>query len=181
MADDWVFDSVIGFLSSPHWRLPLETFMDNNCAIFDSDEENKIEYTIIHQKFKELVEGLLEGFLAELDISPIQFANSIDTKPTMGQNAEKMEALLRPLAAADDFLIFKPIMVERNLELEMEVRKMYEAQVPKNPKSMTMITDPDDDEILKVCHEHNNNLLSMLQPGSLAVVLRRISEGKREK
>lgn len=45
------------------------TFLDENCIIFDSEEENKLEYTVLHSKFKKLIEGLLEELMSELGVS----------------------------------------------------------------------------------------------------------------
>ena len=55
--------SVVGFLASPVWLSPLQTFVERECLIFDAEEENKLEYTPVHNHYRELVEGLLEGFL----------------------------------------------------------------------------------------------------------------------
>ena len=30
---------------SPTWEVPVMTFIDENCVIFDNDEENKLIYT----------------------------------------------------------------------------------------------------------------------------------------
>ena len=45
------------------------SFLDEYCIIFDNEEENKLEYTKIHNDFKKLVEELLGHLLAELEIS----------------------------------------------------------------------------------------------------------------
>lgn len=63
----------MGWLASPLWMVPIRTFVDNNCVIFDQEEEHKLEYTIVHMKFKELVETLLENFLSDIEISNDQF------------------------------------------------------------------------------------------------------------
>ena len=39
MGDDdltWLFDAVLGFLKSPGWALPVMSFIDENCIVFDS-------------------------------------------------------------------------------------------------------------------------------------------------
>ena len=51
-------DCICGFFASPLWTAPTCTFIDNNCVAFDGEEENKLVYTEIHIKFRELVEGL---------------------------------------------------------------------------------------------------------------------------
>ena len=55
------------------------SFLDENCIIFDTEDENKLEYTSIHnvfiilesiiQSFKKLVEGLLDELMAELGVT----------------------------------------------------------------------------------------------------------------
>jgi hypothetical protein len=42
---------------------PLQTFVERECLIFDAEEENKLEYTPVHNNYRDLVEGLLEQFL----------------------------------------------------------------------------------------------------------------------
>ena len=35
----WLFDSVLGFLRGPGWCLPVMGFIDENCVVFDTEEE----------------------------------------------------------------------------------------------------------------------------------------------
>jgi len=43
-----MFDIIINFLRSPMWKTPIMSFIEENCIIFDTEEENKLEYTDIH-------------------------------------------------------------------------------------------------------------------------------------
>ena len=52
--NDWVLDYVMNLINSPAWEMPVMTFIDENCIIFDSDDENKFAYTDIHQQFKDM-------------------------------------------------------------------------------------------------------------------------------
>jgi hypothetical protein len=45
------------------------SFLDKHCILFDSEEENKLEYTTIHNQFKNLVEELIGHLLAELGVT----------------------------------------------------------------------------------------------------------------
>jgi hypothetical protein len=38
----------VQFLSGPLWKTSILDFVDYNCVVFDSEEENKFEYTTIH-------------------------------------------------------------------------------------------------------------------------------------
>jgi len=44
-------------------------FIDNNCAIFVNDEENKFEYSEIHQSFVNRIEALIHAQLIKVGVS----------------------------------------------------------------------------------------------------------------
>lgn len=79
MADkdkDWIFDSVIAFVKSPLWKVPITSFINENCIVFDEEDENKLEYTNIHKNFKKIVEEMLTNMLNEIGISEEIFAEA---------------------------------------------------------------------------------------------------------
>jgi hypothetical protein len=43
-----MLDSIAEFLKSPLWKNPIIKFIDENSMTFDNEEENKLEYTTIH-------------------------------------------------------------------------------------------------------------------------------------
>ena len=47
-VQDWFFDMIIGFLRSPRWKVPVMSFLDEKCMLFDNEDENKLEFTPIH-------------------------------------------------------------------------------------------------------------------------------------
>ena len=118
--DDWVFDSVVGFLVSPKWTVPIEDFCDVHCLIFDTEEENKFAYTDVHNEYQALVERILESFLAELGIDHARFVQVLATHEGNGRIREDVFAAV---TAVDDFLVFKRIMVRKNIELEAMARE----------------------------------------------------------
>ena len=52
---DWMFDYLLSLLKSPQWDISIMGFIDENCAVFDTDDENKLSYTSLHRQFKDLV------------------------------------------------------------------------------------------------------------------------------
>ncbi len=44
-----MYDCILQFLTSPLWKSPIYSFMDDNCVIFDNEEENKFTYTAVHK------------------------------------------------------------------------------------------------------------------------------------
>lgn len=55
---DWLFEYVDSVMKSPAWESEVMGFVDDNCMIFDNEDENKLEHTVVHNKFQE-VEGIL--------------------------------------------------------------------------------------------------------------------------
>ena len=45
IIQDWFFDLIINFIKSPRWKAPMMSFIDEYCIVFDTDDENKFEYT----------------------------------------------------------------------------------------------------------------------------------------
>jgi len=41
-------DSITAYLKSPVWKNPILEFIDEHCIYFDDEEENKLEYTGVH-------------------------------------------------------------------------------------------------------------------------------------
>ena len=48
MESDWVLEYVINLINSPAWEVPVMAFIEENCIVFDSDDENKfaVSYTV---------------------------------------------------------------------------------------------------------------------------------------
>lgn len=75
--NSWLIDLILSFFHSLEWKAPVMSFIEEKCIVFDSDEENKLEYTVIHKDFKQLCEGLIEAMLAELSATPDMFAEAM--------------------------------------------------------------------------------------------------------
>lgn len=122
--NDWFFDIIINFLRSPRWKTPIMSFLDEYCIIFDSEDENKLEYTPIHSNFKKLVEELIGELLAELEVDQ-------DTFMAACSKAEKNpihKKIVDQIVAVDNFVAFKRLMCKRNAELNQQAVKMMEKQ-----------------------------------------------------
>lgn len=131
MADqDRVSQLVIGIFKSPTWIIPISQFVDQNCLVFEDQEENKLEYTLVHNSFKQLVEDLLAAHLVEMDISTDEF-NSFCEYGLSGSN-ELHRSLVEQLISVEDFLVFKAMMLKRNSELTREAL---------NPVSYVVVAD----------------------------------------
>ena len=112
---DWILDIIADYLASPVWKNPIIEFIDENCIIFEDSEENRLEYTEIHMKFKKLVESKLEAYIQDLGINQQVFV------ATCSKAAKKLhKSILQQILACDDFLLFKQLMVNRNIAMNKE-------------------------------------------------------------
>lgn len=111
---------IINFLRSPRWKAPVMSFLDDNCIIFDTEEENKLEYTTVHNNFKKLVEGLLDELMVELGVTNEQFYQACEK--ASGNPLHKK--IVDQLVAVENFVAFKKLMMRRNQELNEQVLKM---------------------------------------------------------
>jgi len=118
-ADDvhWKMDAVMLFMKSPEYTVPVMDFIDENCMVFDADEESKLEFSEVHGKFVETVFGLLEKFLAEIGVSQEEFSSVCQQQVMSGG---KNAFVFQQIMAADDFQAFKKMMVQRNRQLSYE-------------------------------------------------------------
>lgn len=111
--NDWFFDIIINFLRSPRWKTPVMSFLDEYCIVFDNEEENKLEYTKIHNDFKKLVEELIGCLLAELGVTQEIFMEACEKA---GHNPIH-KRIVDQIVAVDNFQAFKKLMQKRNHEL----------------------------------------------------------------
>ncbi|KAG9335848.1 hypothetical protein JZ751_003603, partial [Albula glossodonta] len=136
MADDseWIVESIAGYLGSPEWVIPVTDFMEHKCTVFDDEDENKLSYTEIHQQYKQLVEKLLESYMKEVGISEHQFLEACSSPFAKSKAAQ---AVFQPVVATDDFQLFKSLMVQKNMELQLQALRVMEERNGMLPDCLT--------------------------------------------
>uniref|UniRef100_A0A672R7Z9 Cilia- and flagella-associated protein 36 n=2 Tax=Sinocyclocheilus grahami TaxID=75366 RepID=A0A672R7Z9_SINGR len=135
MADDseWVLESIAGYLSSPDWLIPLADFTENKCSVFDDEDENKLTYTDIHQQYKQLVERLLQNHMQEVGISEQQFLHACSSF----SKTKTLQAVFQPVVATDDFQMFRSLMVQKNMELQLQALHVIKERNGGLPECLT--------------------------------------------
>uniref|UniRef100_A0A2R8MSM6 Cilia- and flagella-associated protein 36 n=1 Tax=Callithrix jacchus TaxID=9483 RepID=A0A2R8MSM6_CALJA len=131
---EWVVESIAGFLRGPDWSIPILDFVEQKCEVFDDEEESKLTYTEIHQEYKELVEKLLESYLKEIGINEDQFQQAC-TSPLAKTHTS--QAILQPVLAAEDFTIFKAMMVQKNIEMQLQAIRIIQERNGVLPDCLT--------------------------------------------
>lgn len=137
MAEDdseWVVESIVGYLGSPEWVIPVTDFMENKCTVFDDEDENKLSYTEIHQQYKKLVEKLLENYMQEVGINEQQF---LDACTSPFARSKTLQAVFQPVLATDDFQMFRSLMVQKNMELQLQALRVIKERNGALPECLT--------------------------------------------
>lgn len=137
MAEDdseWVVESIVGYLGSPEWVVPVTDFMENKCTVFDDEDENKLSYTEIHQQYKKLVEKLLETYMQEVGINEQQF---LDACTSPFARSKTLQAVFQPVLATDDFQMFRSLMVQKNMELQLQALRVIKERNGALPECLT--------------------------------------------
>ncbi|XP_051869001.1 cilia- and flagella-associated protein 36 isoform X2 [Pristis pectinata] len=132
--EEWVVEGIAGFLSSPCWIIPVTDFIEQNCAVFDDEEENKLSYTEIHQDYKDLVEQLLEGYVQDVGIQEDQFLEACNSPLAQ---SESFRPVFQPVLAAEDFQVFKSLMLQKNVELQLQALRMIQERNGVLPECLT--------------------------------------------
>jgi len=65
------------FLNAPAFKVPLFSFLDNNCILFSESEEGDPEYQKIHSEFINFLDDLLAVNMEEINITNEVFQKTI--------------------------------------------------------------------------------------------------------
>lgn len=119
---DWMFDYIINYLRSPLWSQPVQSFIEFNCLIFESTDENKLQYTIIHNQFIELIDTLLQQSLVRIELTEQQFQSALEYGMKHSKISTQLQHyIIDPILAVHDFNKFKSVMCHMNQRLEHEI------------------------------------------------------------
>ena len=120
MDQEWVLDSLIGFLKGPLWSEPVFTFLDERSVVFDVEDlpENQNEYQKVYADYKKLVDDLLDSHMSEMQISQQQFEQAVqDAQEFLSERLQ--QTLFEQIWAADHFDSFKRMMIQVNIDLQL--------------------------------------------------------------
>ncbi|KAJ7403732.1 Cilia- and flagella-associated protein 36 [Pitangus sulphuratus] len=135
---EWVVDTIAGFLRGPAWSIPILEFMEHNCEVFDDEEESKLSYTEIYQEYQALVEKLLEDYLKEVGINEEKFQEAFSSPLAKTHTSQ---AILQTVLAAEDFRLFKKMMVQKNVEMQLQALRIIKERNGVLPECLTEGSD----------------------------------------
>jgi hypothetical protein len=113
------------------WTNPVQSFIDDNCIFFSGADEIAFALTTVHEKFRELVDSVLQSQLTEMGIPAEQFIGACQK----GKNRELNTLVSEYILALDDFPTFKKMMEKRNVELELEAMRTLKFAGPESHRA----------------------------------------------
>lgn len=135
--DDWVFDSLVGFLRGPVWNVPILTFIEQKSLIFEPEgSENEEEYKKISDEYKNLVDFILGSYMEDLGISSEQFQSACDSASSKIKGSQFHQMIFEQVWAADDYEIFKRMMIQKNIELQLQALELIQQKYGILPYSL---------------------------------------------
>jgi len=129
---DWALEYINEFIDSPVWRDPVQSYIDENCIVFDGEEEMTHVQNMIYRRFNRIIEELIERYIHSIGLSTKQFLTSL----TGGGKKRLTKQILEFILCYDDFIAFQNMMRTRNSELEQEALWMIQqGPTPRMPKN----------------------------------------------
>ncbi|GFN82346.1 hypothetical protein PoB_000885200 [Plakobranchus ocellatus] len=117
---DYVLDELVCFLSNPLFQVPVLSFMESKCLIFDPSTEDSESYKEIHEEYKKLVDLLLEGFRTDTGLTHDQIIKAMKDLNSKSDLRDIFQVLFEQVLATVDYPIFVRIMAQKNLELQQQ-------------------------------------------------------------
>lgn len=98
--------------------------MPDFVTVFEPDtDENEEEYKKIHDEFKNLVDFMLGSYMEDIGISSEQFEKACGVASTKIKT-QFHHTLFEQVWAADDYDIFKSMMIQKNIELQLQALEL---------------------------------------------------------
>lgn len=135
-SNDRVYDEMLCFLSEPIFQIPVRSFMDENCLIFDPDTERSKEHREIFAEYKKLVDALLDAFCEDAKITTDEAMKGISRLNKIPDIHDLFYGLFEQVLAATDFDIFYAAMAKRNIMIQEQVLAMILASSGALPSSL---------------------------------------------
>ncbi|CAF1030614.1 unnamed protein product [Adineta steineri] len=143
---NWIDDIINDFIHSSIWSSPIQTFINENCACFDYDDDNEPSLSLIdeqkkiYKRYQKLVDELLTSLSDDLKLDRDELNNSCEKN-----NPIIIDESYEQLYSTNNRDLFKEMMKRKNLILQLQalVSLQLECGVLKP-------SDTDDDRVLQL-------------------------------
>ncbi|KAK4885058.1 hypothetical protein RN001_001329 [Aquatica leii] len=133
--NSWIFDSLVCFLNGPVWNAPIQSFIEEKSLIFETITNDDPEYVKIFEEYKNLVDIMLASYMEDIGISPFQFEEACSKGQLEFIPKHFDNVLFDQIWAANDYELFKRMMTQRNVELQLQALELIEQKYGVMPES----------------------------------------------
>lgn len=99
-------------LTEKEFMSALKEFTQQHCDVFESSDENKLEYTPIFENYAKLVEQYVDKRLVEKGVDLEKFMADLPAYIDSADAHPRTGAVLELLSSFDSFVAFKDMMLE---------------------------------------------------------------------
>lgn len=99
-------------LTEKGFMAALKEFTQKHCDVFESSDENKLEYTPIFEQYAKLVEEYVDTRLVEKGVDLEKFMKDLPAYIDSADAHPRTGAVLELLSSFDSFVAFKDMMLE---------------------------------------------------------------------
>ncbi|XP_076360388.1 cilia- and flagella-associated protein 36-like isoform X7 [Tachypleus tridentatus] len=143
---NWVFETLVKFLKGAVWNIPILTFIEQKSVVFEPEEGNEEEYKKIHQEYKNLVDYMLGSHMEDMKITPEQFEKACGSVGNSNVQGQLHQSLFEQVWAADDYEVFKRMMIQKNIELQLQALELLGQHYGINLKDSENISSTTDEK-----------------------------------
>uniref|UniRef100_A0A0K0F001 Cilia- and flagella-associated protein 36 n=1 Tax=Strongyloides venezuelensis TaxID=75913 RepID=A0A0K0F001_STRVS len=129
------------FLNSNYWKIPIDTFIEQQSILFDNSNVEEDTLVQIHKEYITMVDVLIEAFCDDLKISLRELVSSLDAINKTVPIALEEEISLEPVIAAQDFDVFISMMKRKNLEIKLQTIHILELMTGSIPAILKLDED----------------------------------------
>ncbi|XP_033734429.1 cilia- and flagella-associated protein 36-like [Pecten maximus] len=133
---DWVYDQLLCFLGNPFFQIPVITYMEENCLIFDMAVDICEEHHTIHKRYNKLVEKLLEGFIRDSKLTHDELIKALADMNARPDLREIFQVLFEQILCTDQFDLFVQLMNQKNIELQQQALLLIMKRQGSLPSSL---------------------------------------------
>ncbi|XP_074640040.1 uncharacterized protein LOC141898120 [Tubulanus polymorphus] len=140
-----VYDALLQHLEGMLFQIPVMSFIDRHCAVFDPTTENCPEYEKIWEQYKELVSQLLDGFREDCGVTHEQIIKALKELDKNRDFHEVYKSIFEQVFATVSVDIFIQMMTTKNVELQHQVLMVLLSQSGQVP-GILQSDDPIDEK-----------------------------------
>uniref|UniRef100_A0A914QQF2 Cilia- and flagella-associated protein 36 n=1 Tax=Panagrolaimus davidi TaxID=227884 RepID=A0A914QQF2_9BILA len=133
-----IFKKFLEFLQTSMWQFPTSMFIEQNSIVFDRDQLEPNLFKTIHSKFAKVVDSLIAAHCEDAKITPKELVEALKQVDKSKKLTYKERVLLEPVVAAQDFNVFVPMMMRKNVELQLQALKLVQHVTGMIPTAMTL-------------------------------------------